>query len=858
MALPAGVLTFVFTDIEGSTRLLRELGPRFTTLLARHDAALRGVWATHGGHEVKTLGDGFLVAFESAQAAVAASVAAQRALAATTWPTELPVRVRVGMHSGFARPADGDYTAMVIHQAARVVGAAHGGQVLVSGDVAEAVLRAGGAPDAGLTPLGRFRVRDFDEPVALWAAAAPELPGVALAPRVRPADGHNLVRPVGPLLGRDDDERAVAELLGAGALVTLTGPGGVGKTRLATEVALDAAPDWADGAWFVDLAPLEAAELVPEALGAAIGAPGSPGVERWTEVLAHLAERQALVVLDNCEQLGAGFAALAAELLAAAPGVALLATSRQPLGLRRERVLRLGALDRDAAVALFLEHGDAEAGELEDVEALCAELDGLPLAIELAAARTGTLAPGDILRRLRRTASVIRSRDPTLPERQRDLERLLDWSWQLLTPAARTVLGRLSVFAAGFDVDAAEAVGAGGDVEADDVAELLWDLRDASLVRLDDAAGATRYRLLSTVRAHAVARADPEDRAAATTRLAARFLERLGPSRASRRSWVLELDLELDNVRACLAHVDSPAAAQALAWSIGCHHDLAEHFATGIAELSAVLAARPEPTPDRVALLALLAYLHLRQAELDRAEEVLVQATALAEEVGCPAWDGAGISRARGHLALRRGDVEEAVALAREALGGGHAPRARAQLSNLLGIALDLLGDAPAAVGAFEAELAAVEEGELETFLARTHANLAEAHLRAGERGCRGAPPGRLPGIGPGAAPAHAHRVLAHDRRPARARRRAGGPGGRAAGAGGRAAGGNRLRALRGGRGGPRGAHGAGAGGARGRGARPGGRGRDGAHARRRRGPGGARPGAVGSERDAEPRGVGG
>ena len=731
------MLTCLFTDIEGSTRLLRDLGPEFDDLLARHNALLREAWRDHRGHEVKTIGDAFMVMFESAADAVAAGVAAQRALAAVDWRTELPVRIRVGMHTGYARPADGDYTALVVHQAARVVGAARGGQILLTADTTAELERTGVPDEVEVHALGRFRVRDFDEPVALHAATGPGVGPVRAPPRVRPADGHNLVRPITTLIGRRDDIARLRELVAPGTLTTVVGPGGVGKTRLASETALDAAAAWEDGAWFVDLAPVVDPALVGEAIGAAVGAPTAPGAERWPEVLDHLAERRLLVLLDNCEHLADACGTAVADLLSSCPGVGVLATSRGPLGLRGEQVHRLPPLATggagNEAVELFLQRcGDDRADPAVAAE-LCAELDGLPLAIEVAAARTTAVPAQEILRQVRRAPTALRSNDPTLPERQRSLERLLDWSWDLLSAEARTVLGRLSVFAGGFNVDAAEAVGAGGDVRADDVPELLWTLIDASLVRPQDTEGATRYRLLATVRAHAAGHTDPAELAAAHGRLAALLLERVGPARATHRSWVVEMELELDNARGVVAAVGDDAAAQALAWSIGRYHDVKDRYRLGIEEVARYLEARPAAGPDRVALLTLMADLHLRLGELEGAELLLEEATWLADSTGCPEWDDAGIARTRGELALRRDDPAAAMAEARRALSGGCSPRGQARLYNLLGIASALRGDMEAAAAAAADEVRAATAAGLDTFLSTAHANLAEACLTLGD-----------------------------------------------------------------------------------------------------------------------------
>jgi predicted ATPase/class 3 adenylate cyclase len=720
--LPSGVITCLFTDIEGSTRMLRELGPGFEAVLDRHNELLRAAWKAHEGHEVQTIGDAFFVAFRDGRSATAAAIAAQRALAADRWPG----RVRIGIHSGHARPAEGNYTALVVNQAARIVGAARGGQILLTRETAAEV------DPSVLRPLGRFRVRDFDSAIELFAATAEGVPPIEAPPRVPPADSHNLTRPPTSMVGRDDDLARLGERIMPGKVTTLIGPGGVGKTRLAVEAALRIADDWEHGAWFIDLAPIDDPALIAETVGAAVGAPAVAGAERWPEVLAHLGQRRALLVLDNCEHLVEAAARAAAEMITACPEVGVLATSHGPLGLRGEDVYRLSPLATEGAVDLFL---DRAADEVDrDVAArLCAELDGLPLAIELAAARTAALPATEILRQVGRSPSIVRSHDPTLPDRQRSLEHLLDWSLNLLPAAARTALDHLSVFSSGFDLDAAEVVAVGGAVGEDDVAELLWDLIDAALVRAVESAGATRYRLLATVRTHVRARADPADLAAATRRLASLLLERIGPPRATRHSWIVEMELELDNVRGAAARVDDAAAAQALAWCVGRFHDVRDTYRDGISELRRFLEARPEPGPERVALLTLLADLHLRLGELDQAELILTAAEELAADVGTPNWDEAGVIRARGDLALRRDDPEGAAAVARRGLERVESLQGRARLYDLLGIATSALGDLAGSADAFTEELRAATTAGIETHLATLHGNLAETYLRLGD-----------------------------------------------------------------------------------------------------------------------------
>jgi predicted ATPase/class 3 adenylate cyclase len=734
--LPAGVVSFVFTDIEGSTRLLRELGDRYGELVDLHHALLRAAWAAHGGHELKTEGDAFVVAFADASAAVEAAIDAQRAISGADWPTAMPVRVRIGIHSGYARPRGRDYVALALHQAARVVDAAHGGQVLVTGDTAARAM----ALPAGtrLDRLGRFRVRDFDEPPELFRVSGAGMERRDTAPRVRPAEGHNLVRPSTSFEDREEDHAALVGLVRPGSATTIVGSGGAGKTRLAIETALAVAAGWDDGAWFVDLAPVSSSEVVPESIAQAVGAKSVPGVDPWVDVLEHLRERRALVILDNCEHLAETACTCVAELLEVCPQVGVLATSRTPLGLRGERVYRLDPLpcgDADSpAVRLFRDRAAVrEPGDDATVVQLCAELDGLPLAIELAAARTTALRPKDILERLRSSPSVLQSRDQSLPERQRTLDRLLDWSYDLLAPEARTALRRLTVFAGSFDFETAELVCAGDGLAHAEVAELFWTLIDSSLVATEAAAGTSRCRLPWTVRAYAAQRTGAEEHAAALRRLADRYLDRLGPRQATGRRWVGAVALELDNLRHVVAELPDDATAQALAWSIGRYHDVTDAFRTGIEELTRWTQRLPSPGPNRVALLTLLADLHLRVGELDGAGVLVDEAAELRATTGSAPWDTAGVARTRGELALRHGDAAAAAKEARQALAESHSDRARARLQNLLGIALGTLGDVPGAAAAFEEELAAASAAKMETFLATTHGNLAEAQLQLGD-----------------------------------------------------------------------------------------------------------------------------
>ncbi len=730
--LPSGTVTFLFTDIEGSTRILRDLGDRYDDLLDQHHRLLREVWVRHRGVEVLTEGDAFFVAFASATDALAAAVDGQRALAGAVWPGDQPVHVRMGLHTGYARPVDGDYRALAVHQAARVVDAANGGQVLATAEVI--ALHADPEPTVEL--LGRFRVRDFDEPIALYRVSAPDLVTDLRQPRARPADSHNLVRPTTSMVNRVAEQAELAESTRPGTVVTVLGPGGAGKTRLSVEVGLAVVDRWPDGVWFVDLAPLTSGEVVPMAIADAVTARSVPGNDAEADLIAHLAERSMLIVLDNCEHLIEPIARTVNELLRHCPRVGLLATSRVPLGLIGETTYRLdplGANDIGSdAVRLFVERsGLAVDADLTDVVGLCRAVDGLPLAIELAATRSHLLTAAELTERLSGGVSVVSTRDPTVPERQRSLDRLLDWSLDLLGPDELCVLRRLAVLADGFDVVLAEAVAGDELLPAARVPELVWSLIDWSLVVREVASGSSRYTLLSTVRAHVLEGAAGEEVAAARRRLADALMERLGPVRALSRRWVTEMGIDMENVRAVVHHPDTAdTAARSLAWSIGQYHDVVSSYRSGIAEVARCVEQRPHPGPDLVALLTLQADLHLRLGEVTAATDLVHRAAALADEVGVPPWNDMCVVRSMGELALRSGDPETAARLGEDALrAGSSTSRGEARVWNLVAIARNTSGDLAAASDALDHCLHAEEAAGLDTFLASTHGNYAEVLL---------------------------------------------------------------------------------------------------------------------------------
>ena len=751
--LPSGIVTFVFTDIEQSTRLLRDLGDRYGEILDRHFALLREAWLAHGGHEIDHAGDSVFVVFQDAGEAVLACADAQRLIAAEEWPAGDQVRVRMGIHSALASPRGHTYVALGVHQAARVMAAGHGGQVLVSAATAELL---GPLEGVELVPIGRYRMRDFDGPAPLFQLGGPGLGDTFPAVRALPADGHNLVAPPTPFVGRDRERDEVARLLGPRRLVTLTGPGGVGKSRLAVEVGLRQATAWADGVWSVDLAPLQDPAELATAVATAVGAPAQGG-DRWQDVLDHLRKREALVVLDGCEHLAEASARAVATLLATCHASAVLATSRVPLGVAEEVLCRVDPLPvpspeaatveqvaASPSVVLFLDRARAVRRDVEVDErtatvlaGICAQLDGLPLALELAAARLGALSLQQVLDGLDDRFRLLRSRSTTVPERQRTMEGLLEWSDRLLDDDERACFRRLGVFGSSFALDAAAGAVAEGPLDAGDVHELVYSLVDKSLVVADLTADGSRYRLLESVRAYARRQLEEHDEVVRTSeRLARWYLDRIGPACRVKPRWTSETGVEVANLRALVPVLGpvAPEVAQELALTIGRYLDASHAFRAGVEEVTRLAAELPRPSPVLVSLLACLGDLHLRTGDVAAAERVLAEADRVAADVGGPPlWDDVAIERTRGEIDARKGNHAAAVTGAHRALARELSVRGRARMCSQLGVAALAQGDLETAWEACERELAAYVELGDESFQASAHGNLAEIALRRGD-----------------------------------------------------------------------------------------------------------------------------
>ena len=564
--------TFLFTDIEGSTRLWERAPEAMRRALARHDAISRAAVQAHRGRLVKTTGDGIHAAFDDAVDALHATVELQRALAAEN-PEGLGLTVRCGLHRGPAEARDGDYFGPALNRAARLMAAAHGGQVLLSQAVADAV--AGRLPPpAALRPLGEVRLRDLDgaEPVhqLLHPALRAQFPPL----RALAATPTNLLQPLNSFVGRERELAELRERLARTRLLTLLGMGGIGKSRLSIELARSLLDDYPDGVWLVELAPLADPQGVPQALASVLGVREQAGRPVTEALLAWVRDRRLLVILDNCEHVRVACAELAKQLLQAGPGVRVLASSRDVLQVAGEEVYPVPTLSVPApegsdaqrlaaheAVRLFVDRARAvqpgfrlEAANAHVVAAICRALDGIPLALELAAARTRALSVEAIAARLADRFRLLVSGDQTVLPRQRTLRALIDWSHDLLSERERVLFRRLAVFAGGCTLEAAEAVAAGDGLDAAEVLDLLAALVDKSLVIM--APDGSRYRMLDTVRAYAAEKlAAAGDEAATRTRHALHLLgfaeatpvKLAGPEQAD---WLRRLDSERDNLLA--------------------------------------------------------------------------------------------------------------------------------------------------------------------------------------------------------------------------------------------------------------------------------------------------------------------
>jgi predicted ATPase/class 3 adenylate cyclase len=637
--LPTGTVTLLFTDVEGSTKLLHELGDdRYAQALAGHRRVIRKACAHHDGVEIDTQGDAFFFAFVAAPGALAAAAELTEALSSG------PVQVRVGLHTGSPLVSEEGYVGVDVHRAARIAASGHGGQVLVSQSTASLVA-------GDLRDLGEHRLKD------LLAAERVYQLGSRDFPPLRSLGRTNLPVAAWPLLGREPELAEIRSLVAGGVrLLTLTGPGGSGKTRLALQAAAELSEEFRDGTFFVAFAPLRDPQAVHSAVAQAVGLQPDDDVAGW------LASRRVLLVLDNLEHLR-GVAAIVSELLVGE--VVVLATSRGPLHLSAERELPVEPLPTAAAAELFVSRAAAAGRHVaadETVGAVCRRLDNLPLAIELAAARARLLPPAALLRRLDEALPLLAGGAIDLPERQRTLRATIEWSHDLLDSDAKAAFRRLSVFRGSFTLDAAETI-TGADL--DQLAALL----DQSLLK---ALGDERFFLLETLREYARERLDDAGETPEYAlrharwyldRLQTSYPERLGARQPEILAWY---DADEDNLRAMLDRLTdaAPGEAARAAYMLHFFWKARGALAEEHERLRALLARDGLSQQSRAALLVRLSDVDMHVGRVDGAEAAAREALTLAE----PGTDPHYLALVElAFYLIHRGETEKAVLLGRQA-----------------------------------------------------------------------------------------------------------------------------------------------------------------------------------------------
>jgi predicted ATPase/class 3 adenylate cyclase/DNA-binding SARP family transcriptional activator len=726
--LPEGTITFLFTDIEGSTRLWEEHPKAMSAALARHDALLRQVIAAHGGEVFKTVGDAVYGAFGSAPAAVAAALEAQRTLIQGAWdrrsgagqgdgrglakgeppasspsdpqlPASAPfLRVRIALHAGVAEEREADYFGPALNRVARILKAGHGGQVLLS--LATEQLAGDHLPDgASLRDLGEHRLKDLARPERIFQLLHPDLPADFPPLRSLAAFAHNLPVPLTSFVGREEQIAEVERLLPTTHLLTLTGAGGCGKTRLALQVAADLVEQYADGVWLVELAALSDPGLVRQTVASALGVREESGRPLAATLTDYLRSRSLLLVLDNCEHLLSACAGLAEELLRGCPGLRILATSREGLGIAGERTYRVPSLSlpdlarlpleekervavvtQSEAVRLFTERAGfsqpgfrVEGENAAAVAQVCRQLDGIPLAIELAAARVKAMPVETIAERLDDRFRLLTGGSRTALPRQQTLRALIDWSYNLLAEPERVLLRRLSVFASGWTLEAAEAVCSNAEcgmrnaelgedapssiphsafciLHSDEVLDLLTQLVDKSLVLYEEQSREARYRMLETVRQYGRDRLLESGEAEVVRGrhrdwcLALAEQAEAGLWSAEQAGWLERLEVEHDNLRAALEWCQAdPGGAEAglrMAGAVWRFWSVRGYLAEGRSRLATALAqVAPEPPSReyqaaRAKALDGAGFLEMNLGDYDSARSLYEESLAIGRELG--------------------------------------------------------------------------------------------------------------------------------------------------------------------------------------------------------------------------------
>ena len=760
---PSAPLSFFASDIEGSTRLWETQPAAMSAALIRHDALLRGAIEAHGGRIFKTVGDGCFAVFLQGEGgeALRAAVDAQLSLLTEPWPTDRAIRVRMALHAGPAERRDDDFFGPTINRLARLLSIGHGGQVLLS-ESAVGLVRSDLPPSAELRDMGRHRLKDLDAPEAvsmlLHEALGSEFPALKSLDSLP----NNLPRQLTSFVGREPERAALADLLDEHSLVTLTGSGGTGKTRLALQIAAERPEEFSDGVWLVELAALSDPALVPQAVATAVGARESANLPPVRALEEALRDRRTLLVLDNCEHLVAACAELVEGLLQAAPKLKVLATSREPLGVAGEAIFRVPTLSTgDAKVRTATEAlaHDAvrllvERARLSDPKfvltdrlapaavQICRRLDGIPLAIELAASRTKVMSLAGIAARLDDRFKLLTAGSRTALPRQQTLRATIDWSYELLEPVDQTLLRRVSVFAGGWTMEAAEAILPDEELEVWDVLDGLMRLVDKSLVVRDDEEDEPRFRLLESVRQYGAEKLGEEESAGTRERHAEFYAAMVGEAEEGMRgsdqaAWLERLEREHDNVRATLAlaksRPDLCERALGLIGAIGRFWTVRGYLSEGREWIEMVLACAPEePSEAQVNAWLTAGQLAYWQGDSAAGRRFAENGLRLSRDLGDRAGETRSLFRlgfaclADGELTKARASFEEALALSKEA----GEPYGIPHLLNAVGEVAYAEGDYAEAKGRYQEALALFRKFEDDRSIASVLKNLATLACR--------------------------------------------------------------------------------------------------------------------------------
>jgi predicted ATPase/class 3 adenylate cyclase len=703
MTLPRGTVTFLFADIEESTRLLQHLGDRYADALVAYRRLFRSAAQTYAGREVDTQGDAFFVAFASAKGAVSAAIAAQRSILAHPWPEGVSMRVRMGLHTGEALSAEVGYIGIDVHRAARISAAGHGGQILLS-EATRLLIRDDLPREVALRDLGERRLKDLTSPIRLYQVVTADLPSDFPPLQLLDVLPHNLPVQLTSFIGREVEMAEVKRLLETARLLTLTGTGGCGKTRLALEVAADLLEAFVDGVWLVELAPITDTALVVQTVASVLHAREEVGRPLMDTLSDAVRGRNVLVVLDNCEHVVGACATLTHALLVAGTTLRILATSRERLGVAGEvsyavpslsvpdarRPASLEDLTRSEAVRLFVERAvmSRPGFRLTEENAtavaeICGALDGIPLAIELAAARVRMLSAEQIAERLEDRFPLLTGGSRTVLPRQQTLQATMDWSFDLLVEKERILLRRLSVFAGGFTLDSVEAVCAGYGIKRDEVLNVLAHLVDKSLVLVDQQPATSRYRLLDTVRYYALDKLQQSGEAE-RIRIHHRdwyvaLAERAEPELTGQQEvWLNRLETEHDNLRAALKDSlgsEDVETALRLGGALWRFWQVRGYWNEGRHWLDAALEASGRaPAALRAKVMTGAGVLAQQQGDYEQAKALSDGGMTLHQELGDK--EGIAVSLSTlGNVAYHRGDYTAAQQLHEESLSYGRAVR---------------------------------------------------------------------------------------------------------------------------------------------------------------------------------------